>query len=118
MATRRKPRMKGATRGTRMMTRAEFREHVNNYLVPNALGRDMERLFEHDTLVSMLKVSARTTNCLRAARIRSVAQLATKTPKELLGIRFFGEKCLREVQNVLRNYHRKLGREAKTKRKG
>lgn len=53
-----------------------------------------------------LKISTRSLNSLRSAGIETVAELAIKSPQELLGIRFFGEKCLNEVQMALNQYYK------------
>ena len=53
-----------------------------------------------------LKISTRSLNSLRSAGIETVADLAIKSPQELLGIRFFGEKCLNEVQMALNEYYK------------
>ncbi len=53
-----------------------------------------------------LKISTRSLNSLRSAGIETVAELAIKSPQELLGIRFFGEKCLNEVQMALNAYYK------------
>jgi RNA polymerase primary sigma factor len=53
-----------------------------------------------------LKISTRSLNSLRSAGIETVADLAIKSPQELLGIRFFGEKCLNEVQTALNKYYK------------
>jgi RNA polymerase primary sigma factor len=53
-----------------------------------------------------LKISMRSLNSLRSAGIETVAELAIKSPQELLGIRFFGEKCLNEVQTALNEYYK------------
>ncbi len=53
-----------------------------------------------------LKISTRSLNSLRSAGIETVAELAIKSPQELLGIRFFGEKCLNEVQTALNEYYK------------
>jgi RNA polymerase primary sigma factor len=56
--------------------------------------------------LSTLKISTRSMNSLRSVGVRSVAELASKSPVELLGIRFFGEKCLAEAQLALAKYYK------------
>ena len=53
-----------------------------------------------------LKISTRSLNSLRSAGIETVAELAIKSPQDLLDIRFFGEKCLNEVQAALNEYYK------------
>ena len=52
-------------------------------------------------LIEELKLSERSQNCLKRAHINTIGELIGHTPKELLGITNFGEKSLREVQEVL-----------------
>lgn len=51
--------------------------------------------------VEELGLSTRTRNCLRRARIRTVDELAQRTPGDLLRIPGFGAGCLAEVVRVL-----------------
>ena len=60
----------------------------------------------NQSALDALKISTRSLNSLRSAGIETVADLAAKSPKDLLGIRFFGEKCLTEVQVALTTYYR------------
>ena len=51
--------------------------------------------------VDMLDLSVRTSNCLRSAKIETVAQLVRYSKTQLRGIRMFGNTSLREVQRKL-----------------
>ena len=53
-----------------------------------------------------LKISTRSLNSLRSAGIETIAELAIKSPQDLLDIRFFGEKCLNEVQAALNEHYK------------
>jgi DNA-directed RNA polymerase subunit alpha len=56
-----------------------------------------------------LELSVRANNCLDAAKVRSVAELVTKTEAELLKIRSFGKTSLREVKRKLADLGLTLG---------
>jgi len=54
-----------------------------------------------DKSVEELELSVRSSNCLRAANINTLAELVTKTESEMLKYRNFGRKSLKEIQDVL-----------------
>jgi DNA-directed RNA polymerase subunit alpha len=54
--------------------------------------------------IDELGLSARTLNCLRRAGILSVGQVLTKTKRDLLSIRNFGDKSLVELQEKLQEF--------------
>lgn len=64
--------------------------------------------FRTDVSVDELDFSVRVTNILDCAHVRTVAELAAKTAKELLRYRNFGPTCLREVQRKLADRGLKL----------
>jgi DNA-directed RNA polymerase subunit alpha len=51
--------------------------------------------------VDELELSVRSSNCLRAAEIRSIGDLVQKTEGEMLKYRNFGRKSLKEIQDIL-----------------
>lgn len=51
--------------------------------------------------IEELQLSERAQNCLKRAQINTIGELIGSTPRELLLITNFGEKSLREVQEVL-----------------
>ena len=53
------------------------------------------------TRVDELELSVRSSNCLRAANIQSLADLVTKTEQEMLKYRNFGRKSLNEIGTLL-----------------
>jgi len=53
------------------------------------------------TRVDELELSVRSSNCLRAANIQSLADLVRKTESEMLKYRNFGRKSLTELTNIL-----------------
>lgn len=59
----------------------------------------VRRLLE--TSVEELELSVRSSNCLRAAEIRTIGDLVQKTESEMLKYRNFGRKSLKEIQDIL-----------------
>ncbi len=53
--------------------------------------------------VEEMELSVRSSNCLRAAEIRTLSELVTKTEAEMLKYRNFGRKSLKEIADVLEN---------------
>lgn len=54
-----------------------------------------------DKSVEELELSVRSSNCLRAAEIRSIGDLVQKGEPEMLKFRNFGRKSLKEIQDIL-----------------
>ncbi len=61
------------------------------------------------TPISELELSVRSANCLREAKIMTIAELLEKTPQELLKYRNFGKKSLAEIEELLQGMGLKLG---------
>jgi DNA-directed RNA polymerase subunit alpha len=61
------------------------------------------------TPVADLELSVRSANCLREAKIKTIADLVQKTEAEMLKYRNFGKKSLAEVQNLLKGMGLSLG---------
>ena len=59
----------------------------------------MRRLL--DKSVEELELSVRSSNCLRAAEIKSIGDLVQKSEPEMLKYRNFGRKSLKEIQDIL-----------------
>jgi DNA-directed RNA polymerase subunit alpha len=51
--------------------------------------------------VEELELSVRSSNCLRAAEIKSIGDLVQKSEPEMLKYRNFGRKSLKEIQDIL-----------------
>ncbi|MBI5873295.1 MAG: DNA-directed RNA polymerase subunit alpha [Candidatus Omnitrophica bacterium] len=51
--------------------------------------------------ISELELSVRSSNCLREANIKSIADLVRRSESELLGFRNFGKKSLTEVKELI-----------------
>lgn len=72
----------------------EEAEQINKYLLMN---------------VDELELSVRSSNCLKNANIRTVADLVQKTDAELLKTRNFGKKSLNEIKTILAEMNLSLG---------
>lgn len=62
-----------------------------------------------DKPLSVLNLSVRASNCLEAAKITTLCELATQTEAELLRFRSFGKTSLHEVQRKLADVGMSLG---------
>ncbi|HYM81541.1 MAG TPA: DNA-directed RNA polymerase subunit alpha [Candidatus Limnocylindria bacterium] len=71
----------------------EVEEEVNEEVLR------VRRLLEKS--VDELELSVRSSNCLRAAEIRTIGDLVQKTEPEMLKYRNFGRKSLKEIQDIL-----------------
>ena len=69
-------------------------------LVPKEICEEFLSSYDHP--LSTLEISRRSINGLTSIRVETVAQLALKTPEDLLNIRYFGKKCLCEVREALK----------------
>ena len=61
------------------------------------------------TSVDDLELSVRSHNCLKAANIKTVADLVRKTEAELLKFRNFGRKSLSELGEIVQQYNISFG---------
>lgn len=68
-----------------------------------------EALEKLRTPVAELELSVRSANCLREAKIKSIADLVQKTEAEMLKFRNFGKKSLAEIQEILSGMGLSLG---------
>jgi len=59
--------------------------------------------------ISELELSVRSSNCLREAGIRIIADLVKKTEEEMLGFKNFGKKSLTEIKELLMGMGLTLG---------
>src|SRR5277367_6138834 len=53
--------------------------------------------------VEEIELSSRASNCLKAARIKTIRELVTKGPEELLAVKNFGKKSLDEIKDHLKD---------------
>jgi DNA-directed RNA polymerase subunit alpha len=54
-----------------------------------------------DKSVEELELSVRSSNCLRAAEIKTIGELVQKSEPEMLKFRNFGRKSLKEIEDIL-----------------
>lgn len=59
--------------------------------------------------ISELELSVRSSNCLKDANIKTIADLVRKQEAELLGFRNFGKKSLQEISDLLKAMNLNLG---------
>ncbi len=74
-------------------------------LKPGALGYQREELLACSDPVTELCLSTRSTNSLLNDGIKTIAQLAAKSERDLMKIRYFGEKCLHEVVEAVNSFY-------------
>ena len=67
-----------------------------------AVDEDQVRIRRQlDKSVEELELSVRSSNCLRAAEIKTIGELVQKGEAEMLKFRNFGRKSLKEIQDIL-----------------
>lgn len=73
-------------------------------------GVDVERLRELlNQPVDIIELSVRATNCLKAAKIRTIGDLVSKKDDELISYKNFGKKSLDEIRERLAELNLSLG---------
>jgi len=78
-------------------------------LEPEMTKEEME-LYEKLRLpISELELSVRSSNCLREANIKTIAELVKRNEEEMLGFKNFGKKSLMEIKELLTNMGLSLG---------
>jgi len=74
------------------------------------MSREEAALYEKLRLpISELELSVRSSNCLREASIKIIADLVKKTEEEMLGFKNFGKKSLNEISELLMGMGLTLG---------
>jgi DNA-directed RNA polymerase subunit alpha len=69
---------------------------------PTARCERRQKLIENlQRSVEELELSVRSYNCLKNARIRSIADLVQRSESEMLRTRNFGRKSLNEIRDIL-----------------
>jgi len=66
--------------------------------------------------ISELELSVRSSNCLREARIKTIADLVKKTEDEMLSFKNFGKKSLNEIKELLLGMGLTLGIQVDSKK--
>ena len=59
--------------------------------------------------VDELELSVRSANCLKEAKIRTIADLVSKDEMEMLKFKNFGRKSLNELNDILKNHELDFG---------
>jgi len=81
------------------------------------MSKEEAALYEKLKLpISELELSVRSSNCLREANIKSIAELVRKTEDEMLGFKNFGKKSLTEIKELLVGMGLTLGMQIDTKK--
>jgi DNA-directed RNA polymerase alpha subunit len=65
---------------------------------PGATGKLKDMV---DQPVEMIELTVRASNCLKAAKIKTIGELISKTEEELMGFKNFGRKSLEEIKERL-----------------
>src|SRR5438034_7430508 len=88
-----------------------LRDHFNLFIhfeepieeeVEEEVDEELERIRKLlNKSVEELELSVRSSNCLRAAEIKSIGDLVQKSEGEMLKYRNFGRKSLKEIQDIL-----------------
>ena len=96
-----------------------LRDHFNLFIhFEEPIEEEQEEEVDEETMrmrekldrsVEELELSVRSSNCLRQAEIRTIADLVRKTEPEMLKYRNFGRKSLKEIQDVLTEMGLHLG---------
>jgi len=96
---------------------------VNFGQLPDEIEEEPEMTKEEAVLyeklklpISELELSVRSSNCLREANIKSIAELVKKTEDEMLGFKNFGKKSLTEIKELLVGMGLNLGMQIDTKK--
>ncbi len=77
---------------------------------PPEVDEKRQRIVEDlNRSVEELELSVRSYNCLKNARIRTIAELVQKTENEMLKTRNFGRKSLNEIRDILGEMGLSLG---------
>jgi DNA-directed RNA polymerase subunit alpha len=66
--------------------------------------------------ISELELSVRSSNCLREASVKAIADLVRKTEEEMLGFKNFGKKSLNEIKQLLLGMGLTLGMQVDPKK--
>ena len=96
---------------------------VNFGQLPEDIEEELEMTKEELTLyeklrlpISELELSVRSSNCLREANIKTIADLVKRTEEEMLGFKNFGKKSLVEIKELLAGMGLTLGMQVDPKK--
>jgi DNA-directed RNA polymerase subunit alpha len=83
----------------------------------NEITKEERDLYEKLKLpISELELSVRSSNCLREANIKTIAELVKKTEDEMLSFKNFGKKSLTEIKELIVGMGLTLGMQIDTKK--
>ncbi|MFH1640384.1 MAG: DNA-directed RNA polymerase subunit alpha, partial [Candidatus Omnitrophota bacterium] len=81
------------------------------------MTREEKVLYEKLRLpISELELSVRSSNCLREANIKTIADLVKRTEEEMLNFKNFGKKSLTEIKELLSGMSLTLGMQVESKK--
>jgi DNA-directed RNA polymerase subunit alpha len=80
--------------------------------VVNEESEKMKELLERS--VEELELSVRSSNCLKAANLKNLGELVTKSESDMLKYRNFGRKSLKEIADILDGMGLHLGMDIDT----
>lgn len=97
-----------------------LRDHIQLFLSFNIESETHEEMYEKDSefdrirkilrmSVDELELSVRSHNCLKAANIKTIADLVRRDEPELLKFRNFGRKSLAELTEIIEQFGLKFG---------
>jgi len=97
---------------------------VNFGQLPEDIAEEEPEMTKEETAVyeklrlpiSELELSVRSSNCLREAGIKSIADLVKRSEDEMLGFKNFGKKSLTEIKELLVGMGLNLGMQVDTKK--
>ncbi|MBU1106902.1 MAG: DNA-directed RNA polymerase subunit alpha [Candidatus Riflebacteria bacterium] len=78
--------------------------HKEELVMISAQKQEAPQKGHHDILIKDLEFSVRSRNCLKKAGIQSLGELVNKKVSELLEIKNFGKKSLKEVREKLSQF--------------
>jgi len=83
-----------------------LRDHFNLFIhfeepIEEEVEEEVDEEIMREKPVDELELSVRSSNCLRAAEIKSIGDLVQKSEPEMLKYRNFGRKSLKEIQDIL-----------------
>lgn len=79
--------------------------HKEELVMISAQKQEAPQKGHHDILIKDLEFSVRSRNCLKKAGIQSLGELVNKKVSELLEIKNFGKKSLKEVREKLSQFN-------------
>ena len=79
--------------------------HKEELVMISAQKQETPQKGHHDILIKDLEFSVRSRNCLKKAGIQSLGELVNKKVSELLEIKNFGKKSLKEVREKLSQFN-------------